>query len=45
MTDEQSNDLSEEDLDSKADTKAILIMFVTAVFMAMHFVSGFTFDF
>ena len=45
MTDEQTNDLSEEELDSKADAKAIIIVFVTAVLMAVHFVSGFTFDF
>ena len=46
MTDEQKDDsMSEAQLDSKADTWAILIVFVTAVLMAMHFVSGFTFDF
>lgn len=45
MTDEQNNQLSEEELDSKADTWAIIVVFVTAVLMAVHFVSGFTFDF
>ena len=31
--------------DTRADVWAIIIMFTAAVAMAMHFVSGFTFDF
>ncbi len=31
--------------DLKADVRAILVMFSAAVLMAVHFVSGFTFDF
>lgn len=47
MSDEQSKPVteSEEDLDTRADTKVILIIFTTAVLMAVHFVSGFSFDF
>lgn len=46
MSEEHSDDIqSEEAQDSAADTRAILIIFGTAVLMAMHFVSGFTFDF
>ena len=46
MSDEQDNKTtSEAELDTKADTKAILIVFVAAVLMAMHLISGFTFDF
>ncbi len=30
--------------DTKADVWAILVMFTAALLMAMHFVSGFTFD-
>lgn len=37
--------LSEEQADASADRKAILVIFVTAVLMALHFVSGFSFDF
>ncbi len=43
MSDEQAK--SERDEDTKADVKAIVIVFITAIVMAMHFVSGFTFDF
>ena|GEM_PF-1257899 len=31
--------------DTRADTKAIIVMFVAAILMAVHFISGFTFDF
>lgn len=31
--------------DRKADVKAILIIFTALVLMAVHFVSGWTFDF
>lgn len=31
--------------DTKADVWAILIIFTTAVVLAMHSISGFTFDF
>ena len=31
--------------DTRADTKAIIVMFVAATFMAVHYISGFTFDF
>ncbi len=50
MTDQTDNNTQnpagdEADNDARADRKAILVMFVTAVLMAVHFVSGFTFDF
>ena len=47
MSDEQSKPVTEteEELDSKADTKVILVVFVTAVLMAVHYASGFSFDF
>ena len=47
MSDEQLKPVteSEEELDTKADTKVILIVFATAVLMAVHFASGFSFDF
>ena len=35
----------EKDSDTAADVKAILIIFGAAVVLAMHMVSGFTFDF
>ena len=31
--------------DSTADVKAIVVMFGTLILMAVHFISGFTFDF
>ena len=31
--------------DSAADTRAIVVMFAALVLMALHYVSGFTFDF
>ena len=42
-----SDEISEQERadDNKADAWAIAIVFVTAVVMAVHFVSGFTFDF
>lgn len=47
MSDDQTTNEqpSMEDLDSKADTRAIIIVFVTAVLIAVHALSGFTFDF
>ena len=36
---------SEQAADSKADLKAIAIMFGAAVLLAVHMVSGFSFDF
>jgi|TARA_Y100001933_G_scaffold257914_1_gene305054 hypothetical protein len=33
------------DADRKADVKAILVIFTTMVLMALHFVSGWKFDF
>lgn len=42
----QESELSaEEAADTAADTRAILIIFGTLVLMAVHFISGFTFDF
>ena len=31
--------------DAKADARAVIIVFCAAIVMAVHFVSGFTFDF
>ncbi len=46
MTDETSNTGQDEiQADAKADRWAIVIMFTAAVLMAVHFISGFTFDF
>lgn len=46
MSEEHTSDSnSEEQQDAKADMWAIIIIFTTVVIMAMHFVSGFTFDF
>ena len=47
MTDHQQDSapLSEEEQDQSADMKAALIVFVTMVVMAVHFISGFTLDF
>ena len=36
---------TEEQANAKADAKAILVMFCAAIAMAVHFISGFTFDF
>ena len=43
MSEETQNNVEAED--SKADLKAVLIVFTTLVVMAVHFVSGFSFDF
>ena len=47
MSDEQVSQPQDVDNteDTRADTKAIIVMFVAAIFMAVHFISGFTFDF
>jgi hypothetical protein len=46
MTDEQvSPSEQSNDADTRADTKAIIVMFVAALFMAVHYISGFNFDF
>ncbi|MEM9623983.1 MAG: hypothetical protein AAF993_20250 [Pseudomonadota bacterium] len=44
-TEQPQDDLDEAQSDSRADTKAILIIFITAVVFAVHYVSGFSFDF
>ncbi|MFT7651788.1 MAG: hypothetical protein ACI9UU_000894 [Candidatus Azotimanducaceae bacterium] len=44
MSEQPVNNVSESDSDVKADVKAILVIFATALVMAMHFVSGFTLD-
>ncbi len=45
---EQTEVLDEQELralaDSRADNKAILILFGAALLFAMHFISGWTFD-
>ncbi len=47
VSNEQSadNTQTEAQADTAADLKAVVIVFCTAVVMALHFVSGFTFDF
>jgi hypothetical protein len=47
MSDEQVSEPQNTDNsdDTRADTKAIIVMFVAAILMAVHFISGFTFDF
>ena len=48
MTEEHSQEeilQTEADADTLADAKVVIIVFATAVVMAIHFVSGFTFDF
>ena len=48
MSDEQTGSQTEVDeqaADNVADIKAIIIMFGAAVLFAIHFVSGFSFDF
>ena len=46
MSDEQNQaPTSEQQADSKADIRAIAVVFAMLVLMAVHFVSGFTFDF
>lgn len=42
MTDHENND---EQSDTTADVKAILVVFSAAVLFAIHYVSGFSFDF
>ena len=44
-TDQVVTEASEEELDQRADLKVVLIVFTTAVIMAVHFISGFTVDF
>ena len=46
MSDEQSSaQVSKDPEDSKADLRVIVVIFCTALLMAVHFISGFTFDF
>lgn len=46
MSDVNPDEVREEgQADSRADLKAILVMFGAAVLMAVHFISGFSFDF
>ena len=47
MSDEQVSQAADADNseDTRADTKAIIVMFIAATFMAVHFISVFTFDF
>ena len=46
MSDTQNHEVdSQDDQDSKTDAWAVMIVFAAAIFMAIHFVSGFTFDF
>ncbi len=46
MSEETTNSAdSEGAADNKADLRAVVIVFCAAVAMAIHFVSGFTFDF
>lgn len=39
------NDQDPVEADRKADLKATLVIFVTLVLAAVHFISGWTFDF
>lgn len=50
MTEEQASPIEQsaeqsDDADTTADTKAIIVMFIAATLMAVHFISGFNFDF
>lgn len=46
MSDEQTPvPTDEQKADNKADVRAIAVVFVMLVLMAVHFISGFTFDF
>jgi len=46
MSDDQTSAPEAKDPgDSKADIKALIIVFTALVAMAVHFISGFTFDF
>jgi hypothetical protein len=46
MSEQQASEAdTPESQDSKADARAVTIVFCAAILMAMHFVSGFTFDF
>jgi len=46
MSDEQSSASNAKDpADAKADLWALIIVFTAMVGMAVHFISGFTFDF
>ena len=45
MTDQNSEPVDERSADTTADIKAIVVMFGALLLMAVHLVSGFTFDF
>ena len=45
MTDEANQQEQVEQADSSADVKAILVIFTAVVLLAIHAVSGFSFDF
>ena len=46
MSEQQASEVeSPESQDAKADARAVIIVFCAAIVMAVHFVSGFTFDF
>jgi len=46
MSDPQASQTdSQDNADSRADVRAMLVIFAAAVLMAVHFASGFTFDF
>ena len=49
MTDEARQNESTGDAeradDTRADARVVITVFITAVLMALHFVSGFSFDF
>lgn len=40
----QPSDKSEDEQDSAADTKVVVIVFATLVVLALHLISGFTID-
>lgn len=45
MTDELNKQEQMEQADSSADVKAILVIFTAVILLAIHTVSGFSFDF
>lgn len=45
MTDTDPADASLDAADRKADARALLVIFCTLVVGAVHFISGWTFDF
>ena len=45
MTDELNKQEQIEQADSSADVKAILVIFTAVILLAVHTVSGFSFDF